>query len=74
VLTVPIGLEPVLVDGDVMVVPAEGDQVVGIGGPTPAPGDHVVDLEPVPTVATVYDTPVSITVEDGPAQPGRDGP
>jgi hypothetical protein len=63
-----------LVDGDLMVVPAEGDQVLRFGRSTPAPRDHVVDLEPVPTVTAVDDTPVTVTVKDGPAQLGRDGP
>jgi hypothetical protein len=70
----PIGLEPVLVDGDVMVVPAEGDQIPRVGPPTLTPGNDVVDLEPIPTVAAVDDTPIAVTVKDGSAQLGRDGP
>jgi hypothetical protein len=63
----PIGLEPVLVDRDVMVVPAEGDQVPGVGPPSSTPGDDVVDLEPIPTVAAIDDTPIAVTMEDGSA-------
>jgi hypothetical protein len=63
----PIGLEPVLVDGDVMVVPAEGDQVLGVGPPTLAPGNDVVDLEPIPTATPVDYTPIAVTVENGSA-------
>ena len=65
VLGMPIGLEPMLVDGDVMVIPADGDQVLRVGSPTSTPGDDVVHLEPVPAVATVDDAAVPVTVDDG---------
>jgi hypothetical protein len=39
------GGESLLVDDDLMVVPAEGDQIVRVGGSALAPGDEMVDLE-----------------------------
>jgi hypothetical protein len=41
------------VDDDVMVKPAEGDQVLGVGGATVGPVDNVVDLEAVSGIAPV---------------------
>jgi hypothetical protein len=56
-----------LVDDDVVVVPAEGDQIVRVSGPSLAPGGDVVDLEPVSAVAAVGGAPVVVAVDDGPA-------
>jgi hypothetical protein len=56
-----------LVDDDVVVVPAECDQIVGVGWPTLAPGGDVVDLEPVSALAAVGGAPVVVAVDDGSA-------
>jgi hypothetical protein len=57
----------VLVDDDVVVVPAEGDQIVRVGGSALAPGGDVVDLEPVSAVTAVGGAPVVVAVDDGSA-------
>jgi hypothetical protein len=54
-------------DDDLMVEPAECDQIVGIGGSALAPGDLMVDLESMVAVASVGDTGVSISFQDGSA-------
>lgn len=64
---VGLGGESLLVDDDLMVVPAEGDQIVRICSPTLAPGDEMMDLESVGAVTAVTDTHVAVAVEDGPA-------
>jgi hypothetical protein len=56
-----------LVDDDVVVVPAECDQIAGVGWPTLAPGGDVVDLEPVSALAAVGGAPVVVAVDDGSA-------
>jgi hypothetical protein len=56
-----------LVDDDVVVVPAEGDEIVRVGWPTLAPGGDVVDLQPVSAVTSVCCAPVGISVDDGSA-------
>jgi hypothetical protein len=62
-----------LMDRDVMVVPTEGDQIRRVGSAPVTPRNDVVDLEPASAVAAVDHAPVAITVNDGPAQRGRDG-
>ena len=56
-----------LVDHYLMVVPAEGDQIVRICVPALAPGEDMMDLESTGAVTAVSDTDVSVAVEDGPA-------
>jgi hypothetical protein len=67
VFGVAVGLEASLVDDDLVVEPAEGDQVLGIGGSALAPGDDVVDLEPVGVGTAVGSAGVPVAVEDGPS-------
>jgi hypothetical protein len=67
VFGVAVGGVVLLVDDDVVVVPAEGDQIVGVCPPSLAPGGDVVDLEPVSAVAAVGGAPVVVAVDDGPA-------
>jgi hypothetical protein len=62
-----VGGESLLVDVDLMVVPAEGDEIVGVGGSPLAPGDLVVDLETMGAVTTVGPAGVAVSVQDGPA-------
>jgi hypothetical protein len=62
-----VDLEALFVDDDVMVEPAEGDEIVGIGGSALTPGDDVVDLESVVTGTAVSGAGVGVAVEDGPA-------
>jgi hypothetical protein len=59
--------------GDVVVIPADGDQVVRVGETSPAPRDDVMHLEPASAAATVDDTSVAVSPDDGPPQKGRDG-
>ena len=66
VVGVVVDLVAAFVDDYLMVVPAEGDQIVGVGGPSSAPGDDVVDLEAVSAVAAVSGAAVAVAVEDGP--------
>jgi hypothetical protein len=56
-----------LVNDDLMVVPAEGDQIVRICAPALAPGEEMMDLESTGAVTALTDTGVSVSVEDGPA-------
>ena len=67
VLGVAVEGVAVLVDDDVVVVPAEGDQIVRVGGSALAPGGDVVDLEPVSAVAGVGSALVAVAMEDGSA-------
>jgi hypothetical protein len=62
-----VDLKAALVDHHLMMEPAESDQVVGVGGSALAPGLDVVDLEPMPRVASIGATAVPVTVEDGSA-------
>ena len=64
---VAVEVVAVLVDDDVVVVPAEGDQIVGVGLSVLAPGGDVVDLEPVSAGTAVGGAPVVVAVDDGPA-------
>lgn len=64
---VGLGGESLLVDHYLMVVPAEGDQIVRICAPALAPGEDMMDLESTGAVTAVSDTDVSVAVEDGPA-------
>jgi hypothetical protein len=73
VLGMPVGLEPMLMDRDVMVVPAECDQIRRVGSAAVTPRKDVVDLEPASAVAAVDHAPVAITVNDSSAQRGWDG-
>ncbi len=56
-----------------VVVPAEGGEVVGVGCPVLGPGGLVVGLEPVAADASVG-CASSVTVEDCPAEFGWDDP
>ena len=56
-----------------VVVPAEGGEVVGVGCPVLGPGEFVVGLEPVAGDASVG-AASSVAVEDGPAEFGWDDP
>ena len=62
-------MESVAVDGDVVVVPAEGCEVVGFVGSSLGSGDDVVDFEAVGVGASVYDAAV-VSGEDGPSEAG----
>ncbi len=56
-----------------VVVPAEGGEVVGVGCPVLGPGGLVVGLEPISGDAAVG-AASSVTPEDGPAEFGWDNP
>ena len=58
-----VDLEALFVDGDVVVEPAENDQVVGVGSTFGEPVAYVVDFDPVCRVA-----PVDFAVSSGPGQ------
>lgn len=58
-----VDLEASFVDDDLMVVPAEEDQVVLVGRPSLTPGDLVVGLEAVPAGAAVGGAYALILVE-----------
>jgi hypothetical protein len=62
-----IGGESLLVDDDLMVEPAEGDEILGVCGSALAPGDLVVDLEAMVAVAAVGSAGVAVSFQDGPA-------
>ena len=51
-------MESVSVDSCVVVVPAEGGEVVGLVGSALGAGDHMVDFEPVGAAAGVDDASV----------------
>jgi hypothetical protein len=59
-----IGGESLLVDDDLMVEPAEGDEILGVCGSALAPGDLVVDLEAMVAGTPVSLADMSVTVED----------
>ena len=50
-----------------VVIPAEGDQIVGIGLSAMRPGDDMMDFEPIVERAAV-DGAASVTVENMPSQ------
>ena len=60
-------------DGYVVVVPAQGYEVFGVGGAALAPWGDVVDLESVAAAAAGDGAPVSVSVNDGPTEGGWDG-
>ena len=62
-------MESVAVYGDVVVVPAEGCEVVGLMGSALGSGDDVVDLEAVGVGASVDDAAV-VSGEDGAPEAG----
>ena len=62
----------VAVDGDVVVEPAQGGEVVGVVGSAVAVGDDVVGLEPVAGV-TPGDGASAVSVEHGAAYRWGDG-
>ena len=64
-------VEPFPVDRYVMVVPAQSDQLVGVGPASVGPGSDVVDLEPVAAGATFHGAP-SVPGEDVMFQPAID--
>jgi hypothetical protein len=66
-------LESSLVDDDLVVEPAERDQIRGVGTSTFRPGHQVMDLEPVSAIAAVGSAHNAVAVDDGPAQGGRNG-
>ena len=59
------------VDGDVVVVPAKGDEVVRVVAPALASGPDVVYLEPVSALAAVDSAAPLVTLED--VEPGGPG-
>jgi hypothetical protein len=59
-----VGGESLLVDDGLMVVPAEGDQIVRVGGSALAPGDEMVDLGSMAAGTAVGLAGEPITVED----------
>jgi hypothetical protein len=59
-----VGGESLLVDDDLMVEPAEGDEILGVCGSALAPGDLVVDLEAMVAGTPVSLADMSVTVED----------
>ena len=61
------GSEPLLVDDDLMAVPAERDQIFGTCCFRRVTWDQMVDLETMITGAAVGLARVSVAVEDGPA-------
>jgi hypothetical protein len=62
-----VGGESLLVDDDLMVEPAEGDQIVGVCASVLAPGDEMVDLESMVAGTAVGPTGEPVAVEDEPA-------
>jgi hypothetical protein len=62
-----IDLEASFVDDDLMVEPAEEDQVVLVGAPALTPGDHMVGLESVSAGAAVGGAGPRILVQQRPA-------
>ena len=70
--TVGVDPESQLVDGDVMVIPAEGYQVCGVVAPAPGSLLEVVGLEPV-TASTPFDRTLPLVPpQDVAPDPGRD--
>jgi len=69
------GVDPVAesVDGDVVVVPAEGDQVVGVVVAAVGSWADVVGLEPVAAVASLDRTLVLVPPGHEPADVAGDG-
>ena len=65
--------ESVAVDHNVVVVPTERDEVVGVGAAPLAVGDPVVGLEPVHRLAPVSGA-TAITVDHEAPQPRWDHP
>jgi hypothetical protein len=59
--------ESLLMDDDLMVIPAQGDEIVRVCGPALAPGDEMVDLESMVAGTSVGPAGESITVEDEPS-------
>jgi hypothetical protein len=59
--------EALLVDDDLMVVPTEGDQIVGVGGPALAPWDEMVDLESMVAGTSVGLAGEPVAVENEPS-------
>jgi hypothetical protein len=58
-----VELQALLVDGDMVVVPAEEDEIVLVGGPVVSdPVVVVVGLEPVAALAAVYGTDPVVVV------------
>ena len=70
-----MGVDPVAesVDGDVMVVPAEGDEVVGVVVAAVGALADVVGLEPVAAVASLDGALVLVTELHKPADRAGDG-
>jgi hypothetical protein len=62
-----VGLEASLVDDNLVVVPAKGDQILRVGGSVFAPWDEMVDLETVGAGTAVGGAAVPVAVEDGPS-------
>jgi hypothetical protein len=72
VIWVSEGLESSFVNHDMMVEPAESDQVVGLGRPAFAPGDDVMCLESIVGITAVAGADVAVTQQNGTTQ-GRRG-
>ena len=67
VVGVLIDLEALFMDDYMVVVPAQEDQVVLVGGPSLGPGDHMVGLETVSAGAAVGGAGPPILVQQGSA-------
>lgn len=63
VFGVGVGLVSVLVDGDVVVVPADDDEVLLVGVPVLGPGGEMVGFETVSAGAAVDGAAVVVFVE-----------
>jgi hypothetical protein len=62
-----VGLEASLVDDNLVVVPAQGDQVLRVGGTPLRPRHEVMDLKTVGAGTAVCPTAIPVAVEDGPS-------
>jgi hypothetical protein len=61
----PVWLESVLMDSDVMVEPADGYEVSRVGPTALTPRDDVMNLKTVSAVTAVDSTSVAVATQDG---------
>jgi hypothetical protein len=62
-----VGLKASLVDDDLVVEPAKGDQILRVGGTPLRPRHEVMDLKTVGAGTAVGGAAVPVAVEDGPS-------